>query len=103
MKKQIYATIKVTSIVLISAALTLELGNLALGIATPIPSLVINFGRFALIAHGLEAAIAVIYAPSRQQQSLTYGLYTFFVGTVGLLELFDIDLLRDRPGVSQES
>ncbi|MEQ9357174.1 MAG: hypothetical protein RIG63_18605 [Coleofasciculus chthonoplastes F3-SA18-01] len=37
----------------------------------------------------MEAIIAAVYAPSRQKTPIVYGTYTFFVGTVGLLELFD--------------
>lgn len=96
MKNQIYTAIKITSIGLISAALAFELGNLALGISANVPPLIVGFERFALIAHALEAAIAAVFAPSHQQRSLPYGLYTFFVGTVGLMELFDIDLLGFR-------
>jgi hypothetical protein len=39
--------------------------------------------------HFVEAIIAAVYAPSRQKTPIVYATYTFFVGTVGLLELFD--------------
>jgi len=39
--------------------------------------------------HLVEAIIAAAYAPSRQKKPIVYATYTFFVGTVGLLELFD--------------
>ena len=47
-------------------------------------------GRFALVAHFLEGMIAFIYAPSRNQSAIASGIYTFFVGTVGLVELFEL-------------
>ncbi|MGB3615967.1 MAG: hypothetical protein WBA10_19390 [Elainellaceae cyanobacterium] len=46
------------------------------------------FERFVLICHGVEGAIAASFASSRHQSPIKYGVYTFFVGTVGLLELF---------------
>ena len=84
--------IKITSTLLIIGALALELGNIYAGLSQtnplnfPVPLLWI--GRFALIAHFLEAIMAVIYAPSRNQSAIASGIYTFFVGTVGLVELF---------------
>lgn len=44
--------------------------------------------RFAVIIHFFEGVIAAIYAPSKNKPPLQYGVYTFFVGTVGLIELF---------------
>lgn len=78
--------IKVLSTALISGALGLELWNLY----TPIQGFAVLFyiERFILISHGIEAAIAVFYAASRNQSPLKYSIYTFFVGTVGLVELF---------------
>jgi hypothetical protein len=46
-------------------------------------------GRFAVTIHLVEGIIAGAYAPSRQKTPIVYGTYTFFVGTVGLLELLD--------------
>lgn len=43
----------------------------------------------ALIAHGIEGLIAATKAASRHKNPLTYGIYTFFVGTVALKELSD--------------
>lgn len=84
--------IKRFSIALISGALGLELFNLAVKRfgGGPIPGLEVLFwiGRVALIIHGIEGTIAAAYAQTRQQSSLSYGFYTFFVGTVGLVELW---------------
>ncbi|WP_347566160.1 hypothetical protein [Scytonema sp. UIC 10036] len=44
--------------------------------------------RFAVTIHFVEGIIAAFYAPSRNKMPIQYGTYTFFVGTVGLLELF---------------
>ncbi|WP_017747601.1 hypothetical protein [Scytonema hofmannii] len=43
--------------------------------------------RFAVTIHFIEGIIAAFYAPSRKKVPIQYGTYTFFVGTVGLLEL----------------
>ncbi|WP_363318189.1 hypothetical protein [Nostoc sp. NMS4] len=45
--------------------------------------------RFAMMSHFVEAIIAAFYATSRQKMPIQYATYTFFVGTIGLLELFD--------------
>ena len=51
--------------------------------------------RIAVISHLIEGIIAAYFAPSRNKIPVRYGIYTFFVGTVGLLELFD----RDRADI----
>ncbi|HEY9666326.1 MAG TPA: hypothetical protein V6C91_05945 [Coleofasciculaceae cyanobacterium] len=43
----------------------------------------------AIAIHFVEGFIAAYKAPSRKKMPFQYGTYTFFVGTVGLLELFD--------------
>ncbi|MEM6591679.1 MAG: hypothetical protein AAF651_07465 [Cyanobacteria bacterium P01_C01_bin.73] len=88
--------IKVVSIGLVSGVLSLELGSLVLGISVPLPPLALWFARFVLIAHGIEAIAAVILAPDRGQRSLPYGIYVFFVGTVGLTELLETNLWPQR-------
>jgi hypothetical protein len=45
--------------------------------------------HIALSAHFIEALIAAYYAPTRNQTAIKYATYTFFVGTVGLLELWE--------------
>lgn len=87
--------IKITSILLMSGAIAL--GGMALyATATDqplpaIPSPILALGGFAVIAHLLEAIVAANLAPSRRQSAILYGLYTFFVGTVGLQELWMIE------------
>ncbi len=95
MKKNIITSIEFISTLLITSAIALELWNLyAIYTHTHIPNipyLVFWIGRFALISHAIEGVITAYFAPSRNQKPLRYGIYTFFVGTVGLLKLFDND------------
>jgi hypothetical protein len=90
--KSIFPLIKVISTILITSAIVWELGNIyASYIHLKIP---ISFtpifwvGRFALTAHFIEGIIAAFYAPTKSKTPIQYGIYTFFVGTIGLLELF---------------
>ena len=81
--------VKVFSSVLVAGALGLELWNiLAGGSLFSDWKLVFYLGRLVLVSHGLEAVIAVVYAGSKGQSPVVTGIYTFFVGTVGLMELF---------------
>lgn len=88
--------IKGLSILLITAALGLELGKGILLVfqAPPLvlPVWLVGFERFALIAHGVEGCLSG-YIAGRQRLGkppLQAALYTFFVGTVGLLEQMQI-------------
>ena len=94
MPKLLLTTIKIISTILIVGVLGLELRNLyALqSQITPLdlPFPLLWIGRFALVAHFLEGIVAFIYAPSRNQPAIASGIYTFFVGTVGLVELFEL-------------
>ncbi len=91
--------IKVLSTGLITAALGLELGNLTAHFfdIDPFAGLAIAFwiGRIALVIHAIEGAIAAAYAPSRQRSALRSSIYTFFGGTVGLVELLQLPQLAD--------
>jgi hypothetical protein len=84
--------VKVLSTVLITSAIGLELWNIyAVLNHTKVPislNPVFWIGRFALTIHFLEAVVAAFFAPSRKKMPLQYGTYTFFVGTISLLELF---------------
>lgn len=79
--------------ILIASAIGLELWNVyALLSNTNIPSSlnpIFGIERFAVAIHLVEGVIAAFYAPSRKKPPIKYGVYTFFVGTVGLLELFE--------------
>jgi hypothetical protein len=94
MPKRLLTTIKIISTILITGALGLDLWNLyALrSQLTPLdlPFPLLWIGRFALVAHFLEGIVAFMYAPSRNQPAIASGIYTFFVGTVGLVELFEL-------------
>ena len=94
MPKLLLTTIKIISTMLIVGVLGLELRNLyaVQSQMTPfdLPFPLLWIGRFALVAHFLEGMIAFIYAPSRNQPAISSGIYTFFVGTVGLVELFEL-------------
>ncbi len=92
MKKQIFSAIKWTSTLLIVSAIGLEVWKIYGGVIEPQMSILIPislFGRFVLTIHCIEAAIACIYAPASQKPPIKYGIYTFFAGTIALVELFD--------------
>jgi uncharacterized protein with PQ loop repeat len=92
-KKRLFTLIKIISIVFITSAIGLELWNIyALLTNNKIPvslNPVFWIERFAIAIHLVEGVIAAYKAPSRNKTPIKYGTYTFFVGTVGLLELFD--------------
>ncbi len=76
-------------------AIGLELWNIYAVInKLEIPS-IINpifwIGRVAVTAHFIEAIIAAFKAGSKEKIWYKYSVYTFFVGTIGLMELFDQD------------
>lgn len=94
-KQYFFTLIKVISIFVMTAAIGLEIFNLYELLAQKeIPAslnLFIWLAHVPVVAHLIEAIIAGYYAPSKNQKSLNYGVYTFFTGTVGLLELFAIN------------
>ncbi|MEH2280462.1 MAG: hypothetical protein V7K90_03825 [Nostoc sp.] len=92
-KRNIYTFVKIISTVLITSAIGLESWNIYTVINNiNVPSSlnpIFWIERFAMISHFMESIIAAFYAPSRQKMPIKYATYTFFVGTIGLLELFD--------------
>jgi hypothetical protein len=94
-KKQLFTIIKIIASILIPNAIGLEIWNIYTIInhqSLPIPHIlnpVLIFTHIALFAHFVEGVIATIYAPSKNQPAIKYGIYTFFVGTIGLLELWE--------------
>lgn len=90
--KKIVTIIKCVSTVLIFSAIGLELWHLyaVLNDQKILTSLypILWVGRFAVVMHLIEGSVAAFYAPSKRKIPIKYGVYTFFVGTVGLLELF---------------
>ncbi|MBD2691156.1 hypothetical protein [Anabaena catenula] len=94
-KVKLFPIIKVISITLITSAIGLELWNIQTAIInSQLPSFLtpaLIIAHVALSAHFLEGIIAAYYAPAQNQTPIKYGTYTFFVGTIGLLELFSND------------
>ena len=92
MKKNLFP-VKILSTVLMICAIGLELWNIyALSNQIDIPQNIkpiFWIERVAVIAHLIEAIIAAFKAGSKDKIWYQYGAYTFFVGTVGLMELFD--------------
>ena len=88
-------TIKPIAIGVIASALGFELWQHSAELTQTqmphFPVALIWFERFALISHAIEGAIAAVYAPIQQKRPLQYGLYTFFVGTIALIELFEAE------------
>jgi hypothetical protein len=95
-KRRFFAFVKVVSVILITSAIGLELWNTyALLTNAQIPSSlnpIIWLERLAITIHFVEGVIAAYKAPSRKKMPIQYGAYTFFVGTVGLLELFETEV-----------
>jgi hypothetical protein len=91
MNPTIAKLIKIASSLVITGALGLLGWNLLLysqGESLP-PNLtsLCWLGSFILVAHVIEGAIAALTARSHHKNPLLYGVYTFFVGFVGLQEL----------------
>lgn len=88
---QILNIIKIVSTVAITGALGLLGGSLYLRLqGKALPDNLNTFfwlGNLALIAHAIQATIAAFKAISRDRNPWSYGIYTFFVGSVGLQEL----------------
>ncbi len=91
MKQKLFSLIKITSTILITGALGLEIWQIyAILTDASLPNQlypVVWLGSIALIGHLIEGLIAGFKANAGQKNFITYGIYTFFVGFVGLLEL----------------
>lgn len=96
MPKALSLSIKIASTLFIIGFLSIELWNLYASLTNttviPVPIWILLWGRFALIAHFLEAIAASVSAYFQQKNFFTIGIYTFFVGTIGLWEV-----LADNP------
>ncbi len=83
--------IKILSTFLISLAILWELGNVYAKLNNWEISSNLNWifvlDRIALISHAIEGIIAAYYARLQNKNPLQYGIYIFFTGTPGLLEL----------------
>lgn len=94
MKQTVYSVIKVLSIGLIGSAIAFELCNLATApnwaTFPPLWPKLIWLGRVIMATHLVEGIVAAVLVRDRPElNSLSYGFYTFWVGTVGLQELGD--------------
>jgi Domain of unknown function (DUF4499) len=81
--------IKITSTILISGAIALEFVNFGFvyfDISLPGLLAIVMVSRIALFVHSIEAMIAWFLAPSKGNNRWQYGIYTFFVGTIGLMD-----------------
>ncbi|MCC5615760.1 hypothetical protein LC605_11905 [Nostoc sp. CHAB 5836] len=91
--RKIFHIVKIISTLLITSAIGLESWNIyAVLTNNNLPSSlnpIFWIERFAITSHFIESIIAAFYAPSRNKMPIQYATYTFFVGTIGLLELFD--------------
>lgn len=85
---------KVISTVLIISAIALELGEFYVfsseKIYPPFIPLILMISRGALLVHFLEGLIGSIYDFFRGKNWLKSGIYVFFTGTVGLVELLNL-------------
>ena len=94
MMQKLFYLIKILSTTLITCAIALEIWYVSLllrGLALPNGlDKVLWVGSFALVAHLIEGAIAAFQAKAHHKNPLTYSIYTFFVGFVGLWELREI-------------
>jgi uncharacterized membrane protein len=91
--QKLFPIIKIISIALITSAIGLEIWNIQTSTTNnQLPSILtpaLIIAHVALSAHFIEALIASFYAFSQNKIAIKYGTYTFFVGTVGLLELWE--------------
>lgn len=92
-KQKLFTIIKFISIPLITAGMGLEIWNIeTITTNNQLPTIltpVLILAHIALSAHFIEGVIAAIYAPAKNHNPIKYAIYTFFVGTVGLLELWE--------------
>ncbi|MEM7579300.1 MAG: hypothetical protein ACFB02_06955 [Mastigocoleus sp.] len=101
MNKKYFSPVKVVAAIFTTVAVCLEIWNIydisSNNHILQNLNVLLWFAHFVFIAHLVEAIVAIIFASSKNQQPLKYGVYTFFVGTVGLLELFDNPDQVSRP------
>jgi ABC-type polysaccharide transport system permease subunit len=94
MKQKFINSIKIISSILITGALGLDIWCLSsLFCDRTFPNIlypVVWIANIALVIHLIAGIIAAIIANTLQKSFFTYGIYTFFVGFVGLWELHQI-------------
>ncbi|ELS02316.1 hypothetical protein Xen7305DRAFT_00020300 [Xenococcus sp. PCC 7305] len=101
MRQKLLYLIKIASTILITSALGLEIWYLYLrftdGLLPNKLYPILWLGSLALLAHLIEGAIAAFQARRQDKPPLRYGLYTFFVGFAGLLELAATSSSPEKP------
>ena len=92
MKTLITQLIKIVSPIAMIGAISLELEMVYFSLnhwqMPNFLTILVIVGSIALVIHAIEAIIAAFLARNKGYNPLKYGIYTFFVGTVGLFELF---------------
>ncbi len=92
MRQKLFDLIKIASTTLITCALGLEIWYVSLKLTDSSPPNklhpVLWLGSLALVAHFIEGVIAAFKAKTQDKLPINYGIYTFFVGFVGLWELW---------------
>ena len=93
MNPQVSKLIKIISLIAISAALGLEAWNIYLHLNDAVLPANLKpvhwLATIALVVHAIEGSIAATKV--RDENPLIYGIYTFFVGYIGLKELSDFN------------
>lgn len=94
LKQKLIKTIKIISSILITGALGLDIWCLYSPLSDrTLPNIlypIIWIANIALVIHLIAGIIAAFKANTLQNNFFTYGIYTFFVGFVGLWELYQI-------------
>lgn len=99
MNQKYFFPVKIVAAIFTTLGLFLELWNIYHIVyhtqIYPTVTKLIWLAHFVITAHFLEAVIAAFLisskTPSEDRKPFRYGIYTFFVGTVGLLELNNND------------
>jgi hypothetical protein len=103
MQKYFYILMKGIAAGVTLGAIGVELWGRFPGIFPQVPFPLPNFfpigAHIVLTDHGMEGVVAAAIARWSYKNPLTIGLYTFFVGTIALMELFS----RDASGANQEA
>ncbi|MEA5470752.1 hypothetical protein [Spirulina sp. 06S082] len=81
--------IKVLSTLLIAGAIALELWTLYQQEIPHFLTPILYFVTFALVSHFIEGMIGAFVAFRQQKNAIAAGVYIFFTGTVGLLEVLE--------------
>ncbi len=100
MKQSWMTAIKWVSTILITSAIGLEVWHLGAVLAQsqipPFLQPIFWIGRVAVGIHFIEGVIAALYAKRKHKAAIPTGVYTFFVGSVGLVELFTVNQSTDH-------